>query len=171
LEIAERLIARARAQVDRVVARVRGAPRRRVFFIEWTEPIFCGGHWVPEMIELAGGTDALGRNGADSVRVPLEEVIAWAPEVLVVSPCGAHLERAVEQAHVLVNDPRWQRVPAVQCGNVYAVDAGSYFARPGPRIFEGIEVLARVIHPECFNAPRHGARRIGVAAPPPRDCV
>jgi iron complex transport system substrate-binding protein len=151
LHAAERLIADHRERIAAITERVQSAPRRRVFFIEWIDPIFCGGHWVPEMIELAGGEDALARRGADSVRVPFDSVLAWAPEVLIVSPCGAHLESAVEQASALLNDERWRGVPAVQRGEVYAVDASSYFARPGPRVFEGIEVLARIIHPECFD--------------------
>jgi iron complex transport system substrate-binding protein len=150
-EVAETLIADCRLRVARVAERVNGVPPRRVFFVEWIDPIFCGGHWVPEIIELAGGVDALGRRGEDSVRVSLEEVIAWAPEVLVVSPCGSHLESAVDQARSLVADERWKSVPAVQSGDVYAVDASSYFARPGPRVFEGLEMLAPLIHPELFQ--------------------
>jgi iron complex transport system substrate-binding protein len=148
VDVAEALIARQHDKVSRVVEAVRGAPRRRVFFLEWIDPVYCGGHWVPEMIELAGGIDALGRKGADSVRVSLDDVIAWAPEVLIVSPCGAHLESAVEQAQAVSTDPRWAAVPAVQRGNVFAVDASSHFARPGPRVFDGIAVLASLIHPE-----------------------
>jgi iron complex transport system substrate-binding protein len=162
LEVAEELITRAWQRLNRIIERVRGAPRRRVFFVEWIDPIFCGGHWVPEMIELAGGVDALARKGGESVRVPLADVIAREPEVLIVSPCGAHLESAVEQAWTLLADRRWQEVPAVRSGEVYAVDASSYFARPGPRVFEGIEVLAGIIHPACFESTMRGAQRIGV---------
>ena len=169
-EDADVLIVAQRRRVAAVTDRIGRAPRRRVFFVEWIEPIFCGGHWVPEMIDLAGGIDTLGRRGEDSVRVSLEDVIAWAPEVLIVSPCGAHLDSAVEQASALLTGERWQDVAAVRRGEVYAVDASSFFARPGPRVFEGIEVLARVIHPECFDDPIYGARRIDGATtrvPPP----
>lgn len=112
------------------------------------------------MIELAGGVDELGRRGGDSVRVSIDDVIAWAPEVLVVSPCGAHLASAVEQTTTLLSDSRWYDVPAVRNGEVHAVDASSYFARPGPRVFDGIEVLARLIHPECFDGPAVGSCRV-----------
>jgi len=122
-------------------------PRWRVFFVEWIDPIFCGGHWVPEMIELAGGFDALGQKGGDSVRVPKQDVLQWAPEVVVISPCGAHLESAAEQGSAFLRDPYWSTLPAVQAGDVFAVDASSYFARPGPRVFDGIEVLAHLLHP------------------------
>jgi iron complex transport system substrate-binding protein len=145
---AEELIASHNERLSRLARELRGAPRRRVFFLEWIDPIFCGGHWVAEMIELAGGIDGLARKGGDSVRVAFEDVVAWAPEVLIVSPCGAHLESATEQARCLLGDTRWSMLPAVQEGEVYAVDATSYFARPGPRIFDGIELLANILHPE-----------------------
>jgi iron complex transport system substrate-binding protein len=146
--VAETLIAASRARLARLAEELRGAPRRRVFFVEWTDPIFCGGHWVPEMIELAGGFDALARKGGDSVRVARQDVLQWAPEVLVISPCGAHLESAAEQGTAFLRDPFWSTLPAVQSGDVYAVDASSYFARPGLRVFDGIEVLAHIFHPE-----------------------
>lgn len=145
---AETLIAASQARVARLAEALRGAPSRRVFFVEWIDPIFCGGHWVPEMIELAGGFDALGQKGGDSVRVAKQDVLQWAPEIVVISPCGAHLESAAEQAATFVRDPFWSTLPAVQSGDVFAVDASSYFARPGPRVFDGIEVLAHVFHPE-----------------------
>ncbi|HKN65594.1 MAG TPA: cobalamin-binding protein [Gemmatimonadaceae bacterium] len=148
LDVAQTLI---ESQSDRLATLARelaGAPRRRVFFLEWTDPMFCGGHWVAEMIERAGGHDALARRGGDSVRVSWDQVGAWAPEVLIVSPCGAHLESAVIQTRELLEQSRWSEIPAVQAGEVYAVDASSYFARPGPRVFDGIEVLAHILHPE-----------------------
>jgi iron complex transport system substrate-binding protein len=160
-DVARTLIAEQNARVARLRESLRGATPRRVFFIEWIDPIFCGGHWVPEQIELAGGVDALARKGSDSVRVPFEDVVAWSPELLVVSPCGAHLEDAAEQARAMLADDRWLSIPAVRSGNVFAVDASNYFARPGPRVFDGIELLAHLFHPdrvpECVLA---GGRRI-----------
>ena len=103
---------------------------------------------MAEMIECAGGHDALARRGGDSVRVSWDQVGTWAPEVLIVSPCGAHLESAELQARELLKQTRWSEIPAVQSGEVYAVDASSYFARPGPRVFDGIEVLANILHPD-----------------------
>jgi iron complex transport system substrate-binding protein len=148
MDVAQRLIAEQNARLTRLSHELRGATRRRVFFLEWIDPIFCGGHWVPEMIEYAGGVDSLGQKGGDSVRVPFEAVRDWAPEVLVIAPCGAHLDDAEAQARALLADPGWAALPAVQQGEVYAVDASSYFARPGPRVFDGIEILAHVFHPE-----------------------
>jgi iron complex transport system substrate-binding protein len=146
--VAQTLIEDISHRLARLAADLDGAPRRKVFFFEWIDPIFCGGHWVPEMIELAGGFDKLGRKGGDSVRIPFEDVAGWRPEVLIVSPCGSHLEDAIEQTRALLEDPRWGSIPAVQTGDVYAVDASSYFARPGPRAFDGIEVLAHIFHPD-----------------------
>jgi len=159
-EVARTLIAKQDARLARLRDSLRGATPRRVFFIEWIEPIFCGGHWVPEQIELAGGVDMLGRKGADSVRVPFEDVVAWAPEMLIVSPCGAHLDDAAEQAHAMLADDRWLSIPAVRSGNVFAVDGSSYFARPGPRVFDGIELLAHLFHPDRVAERLTGAQRV-----------
>ena len=161
-QVSETLIALQNERLARLANELRGAPRRRVFFLEWIDPIFCGGHWVPEMIELAGGFDALGRKGGDSVRIHWQDVLRWAPEVLVVSPCGAHLESAIEQGRAFLRDPRWSALPAVESGDVFAVDASSYFARPGPRVFDGIEVLAHLLHPDRVPERVPGAaRRLG----------
>jgi iron complex transport system substrate-binding protein len=119
-------------------------PLRRVVFLEWTDPLFCGGHWVPEMISLAGGEDPLGRAGEDSVRMEWDDVVNARPEAIIVSPCGYRLERSVELAQQL------RRLPGVE---VYAVDANAYFARPGPRVVEGVELLAHLFHPELVSWP------------------
>jgi len=158
--VAETLIEAENERLARLATELRGVRTRRVFFLEWIEPMFCGGHWVPEMIELAGGADALGRKGADSVRIAWDDVVAWAPEVLVISPCGAHLDSAEEQGRALLSDPRWEALPAVQTGEVYAVDASNYFARPGPRVFDGIQVLAHIFHPDRVPERVGGFRRI-----------
>ena len=159
LAVAQTLIEEQRARLALLSAELHGAPRRRVFFLEWIDPMFCGGHWVGEMIERAGGHDALARRGGDSVRVSWDQVGTWAPEVLIVAPCGAHLESAEVQARELLEQTRWSEIPAVQAGEVYAVDASSYFARPGPRVFDGIEVLAAILHPDRVPDRIPGATR------------
>ena len=126
-------------RLDRVRGAVANAPTRRVVFLEWTEPLFCGGHWVPEMISLAGGDDPLGRPGEDSVRMDWADVISAKPELVIVSPCGYRLERAAELA---------RKMPQISDATVYAVDANAYFARPGPRVVEGVELLAHLFHPD-----------------------
>jgi iron complex transport system substrate-binding protein len=148
---ADTLIASNTARLDAVAARLHGITHRpRVFFAEWLDPIFCAGHWVPEMIERAGGHDSLGRSGRDSVRVPWDDVVAAAPEVIVIAPCGFSLAGAVEQVSVLSSKPEWASLPAVRNGRVYAVDANSYFARPAPRLVDGVELLAHLFHPQAI---------------------
>lgn len=147
---AEQLIAEWRARVEQVASVSRQLPRPRVFCMEWLEPIYCGGHWLPEMVEMAGGVDALGRKGSDSVRIAWGDVLKWGPEVVIVSPCGYHLERTMRLAQSLAALPQWNELPAVQSERVFAVDADAYFARPGPRVVDGVELLAHLIHPSAF---------------------
>jgi iron complex transport system substrate-binding protein len=148
---AEDLIGYGRARLGTVAATTRNlSDRPRVFCMEWLDPVYCAGHWVPEMVELAGGKDGLSRPGKDSVRVSWDDVVKWAPEVLIVTPCGLNLEKSVAQARHLVRYPGWGELPAVRKGRAYAVDANSFFARPGPRVVDGTELLAHLIHPELF---------------------
>ena len=102
------------------------------------------------MVRIAGGTDELGKEGSDSIRIPWEDVLSWAPEVLVIMPCGFSLAKVIEQVPQAVKNRGWFDLPAVRNNQVYAVDANSYFARPGPRVVEGTELLAHLIHPELF---------------------
>jgi iron complex transport system substrate-binding protein len=136
---AANLVYSNRERLAKLRKKVAGVPTRRVVFLEWTDPLFCGGHWVPEMITLAGGEDPLGRAGEDSVRMDWKDVLSAKPEMIIVSPCGYRLERSVELAR------KMPRVPGVQ---MYAVDANAYFARPGPRVIEGVELLAHLFHPD-----------------------
>ena len=152
LKEAEAVIASGRSRLERMAALTRGLSRRpRVFCMEWVDPVYCSGHWVPEMVKIAGGVDGLSREGADSVRVTWQEVLYWAPEVLIVNPCGFNLANSLEQALQLSNRHGWTELPAVRQNQVYAVDANSYFARPGPRIVDGVELLAHLIHPQVFG--------------------
>jgi iron complex transport system substrate-binding protein len=136
---AESLVRDHEERLAKVRAAVANAPNRRVVFLEWTEPLFSGGHWVPEMISLAGGYDPLGRPGEDSVRMDWDDVVKAQPEMIIVSPCGYRLERAAELA---------RKMPQMSDATVYAVDANAYFARPGPRVVEGVELLAHLFHPD-----------------------
>jgi iron complex transport system substrate-binding protein len=151
LKKAEELIASGRAILEEIAERASQASSRpRVFCMEWLDPIYCTGHWVPEMVRIAGGVDALGREGAESMRLAWEDVLAWKPEVLLIMPCGYHLDQVVDLAPKLCTREGWLDLPAVQQGRVYAVDASSYFARPGPRVIEGTQLLAHLIHPDLF---------------------
>jgi iron complex transport system substrate-binding protein len=143
-EAARQLVEESRDRIQRVVAAVRDGPRRCVTFLEWTEPLFCGGHWVPEMVAAAGGEDPLGQPGADSQRITWDDVAASEPEMIIVAPCGYGLKEAIEVA---------RRLPRITDAEVYAVDANAYFARPGPRVAEGVELLAHLFHPDLFAWP------------------
>jgi iron complex transport system substrate-binding protein len=160
---AEIFIQDCRARLGTVAARTNGIARRpRVFCMEWADPVYCAGHWVKEMVEIAGGTDELARMETDSVRIPWADVLAWAPEVIIFAPCGFNLEKALEQVGFLESQPGWKDLPAVRNQRVFAVDANSYFARPGPRVVDGTELLAHLIHPELFdwNGPADAFRAI-----------
>jgi iron complex transport system substrate-binding protein len=140
-EIGERL---ARLEAD--IAET--SERPRVAFLEWLQPFYIGGHWVPEMIELAGGRDVLGRVHTPSVRVTLEDIAAAAPEIILISPCGYSAQRARDEYLAMTHSDAWRAIPAVRQGQVYALEANSYFSRPGPRLITGIEMLAKLFHPQ-----------------------
>jgi iron complex transport system substrate-binding protein len=149
---AQELIATGRSRLEKIARVTRDLTERpRVFCMEWLDPVYCSGHWVPEMVEIAGGVDALARKGTDSVRIPWNDVLEWAPEVLIITPCGFNLDKVIAETPQLFNNSAWSDLPAVRSGRVYAVDANSYFARPGPRVVEGTELLAHLIHPDLFK--------------------
>jgi len=142
-----------RARLDAVRRAVAGRDRPRVLVLEWTDPPYAPGHWIPEMVELAGGASVLGRTGEKSVRVTWEQAVGSEPDVVVCAPCGFDLDAAAELAAPVV-----ARFPGVQ---VWAVDANASFARPGPRIVDGVEDLAAILHPQADGvSPPRGARRV-----------
>jgi iron complex transport system substrate-binding protein len=136
------LIARAAGRIDRVRLAVRGARRRSVVALEWLDPVFAAGHWTPQLIEYAGGIDLLGRPGEPSHELDWEIVAAAEPEVVVVMPCGYDAPRALEEARAHAD-----RLSALRARRVVAVDAAAYFSRPGPRLVDGLELLAHILHP------------------------
>jgi iron complex transport system substrate-binding protein len=145
---AKELVAELERRVTAVVQAVAAEPNRpRVLCLEWLDPPFVGGHWVPEMVNLAGGIDVLGRVGEPSFRVDWQKAIASEPDVVVVMPCGYGLEQTVKEFRGMRFLPGWQDLAAVRNGQVFAVDATSYFSRPGPRLAEGVEILANILHP------------------------
>ena len=143
----ERLAEEAGARIEAVERAVEGAPRQRVAALEWLDPIYIGGHWVPQMIELAGGEDVLGLPGERSRTAEWAEVEAAAPEVVLAMPCGYYAEQAA--AETVRHRERLARLRA----RVVAVDAAAYFSRPGPRLVEGIELLGHLLHPDLVPAP------------------
>ena len=137
-------------------------PAKKVACIEWLDPMIVAGHWIPEMVRLAGGVDILAEPGAASRRITFDELAAGDPDVLVLMPCGMGVDRAVEELSLLDGLDRWERLRAVCQGEVYAVDADSLFSRSGPRLVDGLELLARLIHREAFPGPlpHDAARRL-----------
>jgi len=122
--------------------------RPNVLCIEWIEPLFTAGHWVPQMVEYAGGINGLSAAGEPSRRMDLEEAVQMDPDVIVLMPCGFDIERTLKELPGLVSNGKWKSLQAVQNGNVYAVNANAYFSKPGPRTIIGLEIMAKILHPE-----------------------
>jgi iron complex transport system substrate-binding protein len=136
------LIADAARRIDHVTLAVREEPVVRVAALEWLDPVFVAGHWTPQLIEMAGGEDVLGMAGEHSEQRSWEEVAAAEPEVIVVMPCGYDAPRALEEAHAYADE-----LAQLGAERIVAVDAAAYFSRPGPRIVEGLELMAHILHP------------------------
>ncbi|MCZ7643976.1 MAG: cobalamin-binding protein [Planctomycetota bacterium] len=153
---AAELAAELRARVEAVAARTRALPesaRPRVACLEWLDPLFSAGHWVPEMVELAGGRDALAVAGKPSERIAWEAVVAARPDVVLVMPCGYDAAKAERELRLVSNRPGWDGLPAVREKRVYFLDANAHFSRPGPRLADGLERLSRILHPNLFTSP------------------
>jgi iron complex transport system substrate-binding protein len=145
------LVADFRARIERVrVTAAQAATRPRVAFIEWLDPIFCGGHWNPELITIAGGQDNIGKLGARSEQVPWERIVADQPEVMIIAACGFTEERSRQDEPLLRALPGFAELPCAQSGRVHFVDGAAYFSRPGPRLVDSLELLGLLIHPELF---------------------
>jgi iron complex transport system substrate-binding protein len=144
-------------RIGKVRETAKRVPTVSVFALEWSDPPFAAGHWVPDMIEVVGGTPMLAEKGQPSRQVAWHEVRVAAPEVAVFMPCGYYLEEAEEEAERLLEHPDFADTPAAREGNVFAVDATSFFSRPGPRIVDGLEILAWAVHPEAYPEPPKGS--------------
>jgi iron complex transport system substrate-binding protein len=159
---AKELVQSLEARIESVKRRARSLECPRVFCIEWFDPVFASGHWVPEMVEIAGGTDALGLAGKDSRKISWDSVIAFDPEVIILMPCGFELQRAVDDIPLLSKNEGWRSITAVRRGAVFATNGSAYYSRPGPRLVDGLELLGRMIHPETFGdeMPPEQAKRV-----------
>ena len=163
-ERAAALVAELQRRIDGIAAAAKPARRRpRVFAMEWLDPPFTAGHWVPEMVRLAGGRDDLAQEGFPSSQIVWERIVDDDPEIIVLMPCGFTLERTIEEFFEVELPEPWYHLAAVQSGHVYAVNGSAYFNRPGPRIVEGLQILAEIIHPEVVSRTTpHGTwRRFG----------
>jgi iron complex transport system substrate-binding protein len=147
-EEAEHLLEKIGGQlesVERAVAKIEHHPR--VAFLEWLDPFYVGGHWVPEMIERAGGIDLFGLPRKPTFRISLQDVVEAVPDVILVSPCGYSAEQARNEYRNMPFPEQWSATPAARNNRVYALEANGYFSRPGPRLATGVEILAKVLHP------------------------
>jgi iron complex transport system substrate-binding protein len=143
---AEAAVGSARERLAAVAGAVAGRARPRVAVLEWLDPVWPVGHWVPEQVAAAGGVEVLGAAGAHTRPVTWDAVLAAAPEVLVLAPCGFPPERTLAELAAVTDRPGWADLPAVRAGRVWVVDGPAYFNRPGPRVVRGVEVLAHVLH-------------------------
>jgi iron complex transport system substrate-binding protein len=150
-ECAEKLIANLSERVANVRERTaRISDRPRCFLIEWVDPPFCSGHWGPELVEIAGGQDSLGRKHQPSAQIDWQQVLDARPEIIVLALCGYDIGRARRDYELLRRFPGFDSIPAADSGQVYVVNASAYFARPGPRIVDSLEILAGILHPSEF---------------------
>ena len=149
--IAERVVEELEQRISSVREQAAtSSARPRVACLEWFDPIYLAGHWVPEMIEIAGAEDVLGRRGEPSEKVEWQSIRESAPEIIVLMPCGFDVPRTLREAGVLERLEGWHDLPAVKAGKVFAVNGHAFFSRPGPRLVDGLEILAHIIHPKIF---------------------
>ncbi|TMC36982.1 MAG: cobalamin-binding protein [Chloroflexi bacterium] len=139
-------VASLRERIDRVRERVAGLPHPTVVALEWVDPLFSAGHWVPEQVAAAGGVELIGRANARSKEISLDDVVAADPDYVLILPCGFDAQRAARESRVLIADERWTQLRAVRDGHVLTLDGNAYFSRPGPRVVDGIELLASALH-------------------------
>ncbi len=159
----EEIVAGLQARIDAVSQRARHATTRpRVLHLEWAEPVMCGGHWVPEIVDMAGGINCFGDKERGSFRLEWDAVLASQPDIIILMLCGYTTQRALEDLPILTAKPGWDDLPAVRHHQVYAMDAGAYTSRSGPRLVQGLEIIAEILHPELFSGmiPPDGAARV-----------
>ena len=151
------------ARIEAITERAKDTDNHpSVLHVEGADPVMGGGHWVPEMTELAGGTNSFGDKDTGTLKLDWDEVVASQPEIIIMMPCGFDVKRALEDMPVMTAKPGWDTLPAVKNNRVYVVDAGAYTSRSGPRLVTGLEIMAEMIHPELFSGliPESGALRL-----------
>ena len=160
---AEKIASDMEARIEAVAARAADADTKpSVLHVEWADPLMCGGHWVPEMVDLAGGSNTFGDKDTGTFKLEWEEVVERQPDVIVMMPCGFDVKRGLEDVPILAEREGWKDLPAVRNDRVYVVDASAYTSRSGPRLVTGLEIMAEMIHPELFSGkiPEQGALRL-----------
>lgn len=161
------LVEQLRSRLETVLLQVAHAETRpRVACIEWLDPLFAAGHWVPEMVACAGGVDVLGTPGSPSEQITWEQVQAAKPDVLIIMPCGFSIARTRQELNRLTKRTGWKKLPAVKQGRVFLAEAAAYFNRPGPRVIDGVEILAACFYPSLVQPARPDAvQRLKKSAP------
>jgi len=162
-EKAEQLVNAMRSRIKKIEATLSNARSRpEVGCLEWLDPIFSAGHWVPEMVSKAGGVDRLTQPSKPSTRIEWTRIVDYDPEIIILMPCGFNLEKTIQDAKSLERYSGWQNLRAVENHQVFAVNGTAYFNRPGPRIVDGIEILAEILHPEAVSgiAPVNSYKRL-----------
>jgi len=154
------VIAALESRVDTVRRAVAGRARPRVVAIEWLDPVWPAGHWVPEQIDIAGGVPLLATAGEHTHPMAWESVVDARPDVVLLLPCGFPPDRTLRELHLLTALPGWSTLPAVRAGNVWVLDGPAYYNRPGPRVVRGAEVLAHVLHGKDFAVTPTEARTV-----------
>lgn len=164
-EAAHQLVAALRRRLDEIAmrtARIEATAKPRVVFLEWLDPPFNGGHWNPEIVERAGGIDMLGTHGQASTTITWEAVAAADPDVLFVACCGLPVQRALSDLRSIAQRPEWAELRAVKAGRVFVANGNDYFACPGPRLVDSLEIIAHALHPE-IHPDLHPTSRATVA--------
>ncbi|MCH2505950.1 MAG: ABC transporter substrate-binding protein [Dehalococcoidia bacterium] len=162
-EAATSITARLQERIDAVGERAAQATSKpKVLHLEWVDPLLCGGHWVPEMVELAGGINCFGDKETGSFRIEWPDIVASQPDVIVFMPCGFEVKRGLEDVPTVKALEGGNSLPAGQDNRVYVVDASAYTSRSGPRLVTGLEIMAEILHPELFSGliPEAGAARL-----------
>ncbi len=137
--------------------------RPKVLCIEWLDPFFSAGHWIPQMVEIAGGINGISSTGDRSRKIQIDEMISFDPDVVILMPCGFDVNRTLVEYEKLLENNKWKNLKAVSRGEVYAVNANEYFSKPGPRTVTGLEILAKIIHPDTFRelqVPKQSVQKI-----------
>ncbi|MBI1829551.1 MAG: cobalamin-binding protein [Thaumarchaeota archaeon] len=158
LEIAKKVGKEKEAQsfigsLKKRITHVQTTPKNskpKILCVEWLDPLFTAGHWVPQLVEMAGGINGISSTGDQSRRMEVDETIKFEPDIIILMPCGFDVKRTILEYEKLANNISWKSLAAVQNDKVYAVNANEYFSKPGPRTVTGLEILAKIIHPELF---------------------
>ena len=141
-------------KLQKRIDRIKDTPkisRPKVLCIEWLDPLFSAGHWVPQMVDIAGGINGISLTGNKSRRMQIDEIVTFDPDIVILMPCGFDVSRTILEYEKLLENNDWKKIKAVDRGEVYAVNANEYFSKPGPRTVVGLEILAKIIHPDTFR--------------------